>query len=74
MAEHKEIEVDLLDDGVLWYLNRAAFHPRGLALAYDKEKGTFLLWGDMDEPWSFAVEEDDKKFKAFEATLERLMA
>ncbi len=37
--------VDLIDDGILWLINRTTFHPRGFALAYDPEQGTFALVG-----------------------------
>jgi len=72
MADHKEIEVDLVKDGVLWYLNRVAFHPRGLALSFNPATQAFSLWGDMDEPWAFTVDDDNEKFKAFDAALDRL--
>lgn len=53
--------------GVLWYLNRVAFHPRGYALAFtyppdadreavvrgDVEPTGWTLLGDGAEPWTF---------------------
>jgi hypothetical protein len=49
----KRIKVDIMDDSLLWLVNRSVFHPRGYALAHDPETGEFLLYGDGDEPFVF---------------------
>ena len=57
---------DLSDSGMLWYLNRVAFHPQGFALAFIYEDdGTVSGWtlqGDGSEVWTFSNEVDDKYF------------
>ena len=60
--------------GLLWYVNRVAFHPRGYALALDidSETGDVLGWtiyGDGTEPWYFSPESEDQKFRDVELTL-----
>lgn len=45
--------VHLQDDGLLWLINRVAFHPRGYALAWDDKTGNFYLAGNGQEPWVF---------------------
>lgn len=82
------IPVDLRDDGLLWLINSAVFHPRGYALAVDidddgKIQG-FALLGDGTEPWRYAVLTDldveggiveiDDLFARVEACLERARA
>lgn len=51
--------VNLLDDGVLWLINRTVFHPRGYALAYGPETGEFTLYGDGSEAWYYRSIKDD---------------
>lgn len=46
------VPVSLIDDGILWLINRVIFHPRGFALAVDKD-GNFFLCGDGTEPHAF---------------------
>lgn len=58
----------LLDDGILWWINRVAFHPRGYALAVDPVTGVFYLLGDGSETFSFGPESDET------AHLERIKA
>lgn len=66
------VPVDLLDDGVLWLINRVVFHPRGHALEYDPRDGTFALLGDGNEPVRFAGSlPEDTRFAAVEALLGR---
>ncbi|HEY2088567.1 MAG TPA: hypothetical protein VGH54_21430 [Mycobacterium sp.] len=65
----KKIKVDLIDDGILWLINRTVFHPRGFALAYDRASSEFILWGNGDEPWEFSGETENGKFNAVEAKL-----
>lgn len=43
----------MIDDGLLWLVNRCVFHPRGYALAFFPESGTWMLLGDGSEPWSY---------------------
>lgn len=52
-----EREVFLREDGLLWLINRAVFHPRGYALGQDPDNGKFILYGDGSEAWSFAIDE-----------------
>lgn len=65
--------VDLRADGLLWYLNRVALHPRGFAPAFNPNTGDLFMMGDGTEPWRFelggAVEDD--LFRAFNAMLNR---
>lgn len=49
----KRVEVDMIDDGIIWLVNRSVFHPRGYALAVDSTTGKFYLYGDGAEPWVF---------------------
>lgn len=66
------VNVDLIDDGLLWLINASTFHPRGFALALDPETGQLLLQGDGTEPWTMGPQIDvDAKFAAAEAALER---
>ena len=66
-----KLKVDLLDDGVLWAINRIVFHPRGFALGYNPDEKNFTLLGNGQEVWTFAPQDDDDKFVEFEAFLER---
>ncbi len=62
--------VDILDDGILWAINRMLFHPRGFALAFDPSNGEFSLWGNGNEPWRYGPDVvEDAKFRLFEAAL-----
>lgn len=64
----------LSDAGLLWFVNAAAFHPRGVALtiSYDGEGnaiGWYLQGGD-DEPWHFEDSpEIDERYRAANATI-----
>lgn len=57
---------ELSDEGLLWLINRVAFHPRGLALAFHyDDDGVVVGWsmrGDGTEIWSFKDEDDDEHF------------
>lgn len=55
------VPVDLREDGLLWLINRVVFHPRGFALGYDRDAGTFLLLGDGSEPWRFGADAFDTR-------------
>lgn len=66
--------VNLREDGVLWAVNAAVFHPRGFALAIDTTTGDLSLIGDGGEVWVFAEETADDAFRRFEALLERRRA
>jgi len=52
---------NMLDNGLLWYLNRVALHPHGLALAIDDTTGQFFLLAAPDGIFSFPVEVDEEK-------------
>jgi hypothetical protein len=60
----------LRDRGVLWAINRVLFHPRGFALAVDRESGDLFVHGDGSEPWTFTEQLDDQHFAEFEALLD----
>lgn len=50
----------MLDNGLLWYLNRVALHPHGLALAVDNDSN-FVLLAAPDGIFSFPLEIDEEK-------------
>lgn len=57
--------------GLLWYINRVAFHPRGFALALDVDEATgdikgWGIMGDGSEIWTFKEESDDANFQKIE--------
>jgi hypothetical protein len=74
VAKTRKIPVDLRADGLLWLINRTVFHPRGFALAYVVESGTFELWGNGDEPWSygFSREAENALFRAVNAAFAKV--
>lgn len=73
MSLTNKAEVNLFDDGLLWFINVSLFHPRGFALACDRATGQFELWGNGDEPWCYAPEVDqDTKFLAVEAAFDKV--
>lgn len=57
---------EMSDEGLLWLINRACFHPRGYALAFHKDDdGNVTGWsmlGDGSEVWTFTNEADDEEF------------
>lgn len=62
---------DLIDGGLLWYVNRVALHPRGLALGVETDlhgdiEGLFLNVLDGTEPYAFPHDVDVEKYTAFE--------
>lgn len=64
----------LRDTGILWYVNRVAFHPRGYALVLDfDDEGNARGWAlqatDGTELFTFPEEQDDDAFKRVEALL-----
>lgn len=65
---------ELLDNGVIWAINRVLFHPRGYALQLNVADGMFKIWGNGDEPWEFRGVDEDAKMKAFNALLESVTA
>lgn len=78
MAERtsdRAVPVDLVDDAVLWYINRVAFHPRGFALGcirdVDGNNPQFVLLGNGREVWTMGDTDEDERFATFEAALER---
>jgi hypothetical protein len=48
--------VSLVDDGLLWLINRVVFHPRGYSLGYDPETKDFVLIGNGSEIYQFGDE------------------
>lgn len=52
--------VSLIDDSLLWLVNRTVFHPRGYALGFDVETRCFSLLGDGTEPWVFSGDGSDE--------------
>jgi hypothetical protein len=65
---------DLSDSGILWYLNRVAFHPRGMALAFgEDDEGNMVveLWYN-NECWTMPEDVDDEKHKTFEEVVDEL--
>lgn len=75
MKRYRLNSVDLVEDGMLQHLNRAAFHPLGFALGVttdpDGEIIGFYLIGNGDEPWQFP-EGDNEKFVRFWAKIAEL--
>ncbi len=64
----------LRESGLLWYINRTVFHPRGYALAIvlDDEDGSlvgFELLGDGVEPWNFPDGEENEYLAKVKETL-----
>jgi hypothetical protein len=63
---------DLHSSGMLWYINRVAFHPHGLALAVTYDEAGVPSWsigGDGSEIWRFDSVTDDTYFAMAMATL-----
>lgn len=74
---------DLRSSGLLWLINRVAFHPRGLALALHytdtdtdtgEPHGWSLLTNDEGEPWQFDPTTDYHGYQRAEATLTAALA
>lgn len=65
--------LQLSDSGLLWLINRVAFHPRGVALALHEKDGEVLGWSLITategEPFSFLEPVDNDGFNRAEATL-----
>jgi hypothetical protein len=62
------------DRGLLWYINRVAFHPRGFALALDVDEQTgdikgWTIMGSGSEAWYFQPHDDDECLKKIQALL-----
>jgi hypothetical protein len=64
---------ELHGSGLLWLINRAVLHPRGLALAlHVNEHGPYgwsLLRSTEGEPWQFDPDTDTDGYRRAEATL-----
>lgn len=69
---------EMTEFGLLWYINRVAFHPHGLALAFRPDKdGKIAGWtilGDGSEVWSFTTEDDDAEYSKFQEFWKRIRA
>jgi hypothetical protein len=65
------------EHGVLWYINRLAFHPRGISLTLTKDnEGNIIAWGligDGSEPFAFDPDDDDEEFHKFDKFLHEYM-
>lgn len=63
----------LMDTGLLWYVNRVAFHPRGFSLGLHSVDGVVtgfqLTATDGTELFSFDPEAEDDFFRRVEAFL-----
>lgn len=75
MATQPRPLADMSDTGLLWYINKAALHPRGFALALHYAKdGKCEGWsiiGDGAESWVMGEHiNEDEKFAAMEALLQ----
>lgn len=69
----------LRDSGLLWLINRAALHPRGLALAlhldaHGQAYGWSLVTNAEGEPWQFDPATDNDGYQRAEATLAKALA
>lgn len=62
------------ENGLLWHINRAAFHPLGMALALGGGDEFAQVWGNRDEPWTMPEEVDNEKFAKVWALFDRLRA
>jgi hypothetical protein len=78
MIETESLPLEaLMDHGILWYINRVAFHPRGLMLALEVDDvsgevvGFRVIKSDAGT-FVFSVQEDDEKFAAFNNLLASL--
>lgn len=64
---------ELSASGLLWWINRIAFHPHGYALGlHVDDQGNPTGWslqGDGSEPWSFTESDETVCFDAARATL-----
>ncbi|MEU0950480.1 hypothetical protein ABZ379_48855 [Streptomyces canus] len=70
---------ELRDAGLLWLINRIAFHPRGLALALHFDDagaayGWSLMRNDEGEPWQFDVATDADGHARAETTITAALA
>lgn len=69
---------EMTKQGLLWYINRVAFHPHGLALAFvpgkDGKVAGWTVIGDGTELWTFPLEDDEEHFSRFQEFLERVRA
>lgn len=67
---------DLRDTGMLWLINRVVFHPRGFALAIQRDdNGDAVGWamqGMGDEVWTFTEGDDEESFAKVEVFLAEL--
>lgn len=68
---------DLRTSGLLWLINRTAFHPRGVALAVHTDKrgasGWSLMANEDREPYTFDPATDDDGHRRAEATLAAIL-
>lgn len=71
--ERPAFPINLRASGMLWYINKVAFHPQGFALAVtfgdDGSIDGFAILGDGSEPWQFEKADEDRAFIAVKQTL-----
>lgn len=66
---------ELRDSGMLWLINRVAFHPRGFALGLVYDDGDdskpigWSIMHDGSEIWRFTDSDDEDGFRRAEETL-----
>ncbi|MDX2649285.1 hypothetical protein PV341_38120 [Streptomyces sp. PA03-1a] len=65
----------LCDSGILWLINRAVFHPHGLALSLHADgRGVAYGWSivaaPVGVPWQYDPEDDVRWYRAAKATLD----
>lgn len=67
---------DLIDTGLLWYINTTCLHPQGFALAVvtdtDGRAVGWTMLGDGTEPIYFEPNSLDEKFNALHDFLDSL--
>lgn len=70
--------LELSDSGLLWLINRVAFHPRGVALALHEKDGEVLGWSLVTategEPFTFSEPVDNEGFRRADETLREALA
>lgn len=68
---------ELRHTGLLWYINRVALHPRGLALAihFEDVDGEATGWSIVqsdDGLWAFTEDDDMEGMAKFDAFMKEL--
>lgn len=64
---------ELVDDGLLWAINRYIFHPRGMALMWGEDhEGDYFGMASFSETVQFDQEMDDDGMERWESFLNRI--